>query len=492
MIPEPVTHQSRQKEKNPMNFLTLTFVLFMAVLLPGYYLVPRRWQNGILLGANYVFYLWQNPVCGLLLLLSTLISYGCARAMERARRRKPWLIACLTVLFGQLFLLKYLNFVCTEILGRFGWRLDGVFAGLILPVGISFFSFSLAGYVMDVYRGKIPAERGFVTFAVFGSFFPSILSGPITRAREMLPQLHTPRKPEEALCKQGLWRFLCGAAKKLVTVPLLASLADPILNAPCDHSSAALLLAAVCYSMQIYLDFSGYSDMAIGTALLLGISLPENFCAPYLSCSVKEFWKRWHISLTSWFREYLYFPLGGSRKGKWRTYCNVLIVFAVSGLWHGANRTFLVWGLLNGLYQVVGSMTEPTRARLRERLRLPRALADGWRMLITFGLITLSWVFFRAASVEEGWFILRRILLIFRDGPGQVPGLLNVRQSAVLILALAGCAVEDVRIAAGKRVRVERMGAAYWLLAAALLFALLLLGQYGAGYHAQDFLYFRF
>lgn len=476
-----------------MNFLSLAFLVFFPVTLLLYYLLPKKAQNALLLAANCTFYLWAGPAAGVYLLAAVLVCWLCSLAMERGERRQLWLSVGVVSLLGALFLLKYLDPAARALLALLG-RADPSPFERFLPLGVSFYSFSLAGYLFDVYRGKCGAERSFPRFAAYAAFFPSILSGPINRARELLPQLERPRRFDLEGFKAGLWRFLCGAAKKLVLANILAELIDPAYAAPWDYSGGAWLLEACAYSLYIYADFSAYSDLALGAARMLGLALPENFRAPYLSRSVKGFWKKWHISLTSWFREYLYFPLGGSRKGAPRTYLNILVVFAVSGLWHGAGFTFLVWGLLNGLYQVVGMWTQPARTRLRSALRIPE---DAWYVaavqgLVTFGLITVSWVFFRASSVYEALFILKRILLILRDGPGLVCLPFPARKQAVLFLSLALMLAEDIMIARGRDFPIQRTSFRFWLSAALLAAATLLFGLYGPGFQAQDFTYFQF
>lgn len=477
-----------------MNFLTSTYFFLFALSAVGTYCLPRKAQNGLLLAANYIFYLWANPALGLLLAAATLVGYGCARAMEREQQRRLWLTLGVLCLFGALFVFKYLDFFCQSFLDLTG--LGGSFqSGLVLPVGISFYSFSLAGYLFDVYRRRLPAERNLLHFAVFASLFPSILCGPINRAGDLLPQLKTPRCFDAAAVKGGVWRFLCGAAKKLVAASLLSDLIDPVWAGAGEFGSGSWLIAAGAYSLYIYLDFSAYSDMAIGSAQVLGLRLMENFTAPYLSRSVKSFWKKWHISLTSWFREYLYFPLGGSRKGKGRARLNVLIVFAVSGLWHGAGYTFLVWGLLNGIYQVLEDVTQDARHRLHRRLHIREdsrvlALVQG---LLTFVLVSIAWVFFRAPSLEQALFALSQMALVVRDGFGPASGLLARRGIVLLGAALGLCLWEDVRIARNcSRMPFAQSRWRYWLSMAGMLFVLLLFGRYGPGFDAQDFVYFKF
>lgn len=477
-----------------MNFLTLTFLVFFAAALICYYGCPKRIQNIALLAANYVFYMWANPSLGIFLVLGTLVGYLCGRMAERGGRGKLWLGLTMAYCFGALFAFKYLDFVCRTALDLVGIGAGSFHTGLALPVGISFYSFSLVGYVFDVYRGKLRSERNLLRFAAFSSFFPSILSGPINRARDLLPQLSGERRFELEPFKEGLWRFLKGTAKKLVPAGLLAGAIDSVYSAPYDFGSGMWLITAILYSIYIYIDFSAYSDMAIGAAEMLNIRLMENFRAPYLARTVKEFWKRWHISLTSWFREYLYFPLGGSRGGQVRTWLNVLVVFAVSGIWHGAGFPFLIWGLLNGCYQVAGSLTAPFRQRLRARLHIPENAwyTAAFQMLFTFMLITAAWIFFRSESLDQAVFIIKRILLLFRDGFGPTAEILSPRALAVLILALALCLAEDIRIQKERACTLARTSFRFWIGVALLASATLIFGQYGEGFNAQDFIYFQF
>lgn len=477
-----------------MNFLTPTFLTFFSIAVFLYYILPKKAQNAALLGANCVFYLWAGPALGVWLLGAVLLSFFCALAMERMTRRRLWLSLGVLALFGTLFVFKYLDFVVQTVSALLR-RPVPPSLGLFLPIGISFYSFTLAGYLFDVYRNQCGAEHNFLRFAAFASFFPSILSGPINRARALLPQLERARRFDLEGFKAGLWRFLCGAGEKLVLANLLFDIIEPAYASPGDYSGAVWLVEACLYSLYIYVDFSAYSDMALGVSRMLGLELTENFRAPYFSRTVKEFWKRWHISLTSWFREYLYFPLGGSRKGRARTWVNILIVFAVSGLWHGAGLTFLLWGLLNGLYQVAGEWTLPARRHLRWLLRIPE---DAWYVavfqgLVTFGLITVAWVFFRAGSLGQAVLIFRRILLGAPGDPKLAAGLWpGKRRFAVMALSLVLVGVKDSRILRGRAFSIERTAFRFWTAAALLAAAILLFGHYGPGFQGQDFVYFDF
>jgi alginate O-acetyltransferase complex protein AlgI len=482
-----------------MSFTSLTFLLFLAAALMGYYLLPKQSQKLFLLAVNYIFYMWWKPSFGVLLLLGTVFSYFAALAIQKQvwHRKKLWLVLDVVYTLGLLLVFKYLDFLFRSIAWLAGREMS-FSLNLILPVGISFFSFGIVGYVFDVYRGKLPAEKNFVEYAAFVSFFPSILAGPIGCARDFLPQIKKPHFYDSERVKRGLMRFVWGAAKKMIVADTLGIIVNKAYSSPEGYSGGLWLAVVIFYSFQIYFDFSAYSDMALGVADMLGFKLTENFRAPYLSRSVKSFWKKWHISLTSWFREYLYFPLGGSRGSRLRTYINILIVFAVSGLWHGAAFTFIIWGLLNGLYQVMGQITQPLRDRLYKRMgiserNIMRVLLQG---LFTFGLITASWVFFRAESLPQAVFIIKRILLIFVRGVGDqgIESLISTSQLAVCGVWALLCIVEDCFIASGKRPwpGFVKTNYAFYCVMAILAASIFLFGVYGQGFNAQDFVYFKF
>ena len=418
------------------------------------------------------------------------MSYCAALACgnEWLGRRKIWTWLGVLYTLGVLFLCKYFNFFAHSFFPRFA----GLEIGL--PLGLSFFSFAVCGYLFDVQAGRIRAERNLLDYACFVAFFPVLLAGPIGKAREFLPQIHALQDFDYARLKRGIFRFIWGAFEKLVAADALGAVVDAAYGDLHAMSGGALLLAALAFSLQIYLDFAGYSDMAIGCADMLGFRVSENFRAPYLSRTVKEFWKKWHISLTAWFREYLYFPLGGNRKGKIRTWCNVLIVFAVSGLWHGAAWTFVIWGLLNGVYQVAGDLTGSWRRTVRGRLHIredSHALSL-WQGIVTFLLITAAWVFFRSESMGDALYVFRSILMIPQSGFGSI-GILGKRSVLLLIPVLAVCCLRDLRLRSGKNMFLaEASSFAYWGELLVLVLMIAVFGAYGEGFDAREFVYFRF
>jgi len=482
-----------------MRFQSLLYMLFLAASALVHARLSPRLRTPFLLALSWFFYALWEPRFLALLLAVTAVSFALARAMRaRPERKKRFLVLGLVFTLGMLFVFKYLGFFTaglSSLLAACGFAPLSL-PKLLLPAGISFFSFAVSGYLIDVYRGTAEPERNFIDYALFVSFFPAVLSGPIERANHLLPQLRARRAPDGDDLRAGSLRFLLGLTKKLLIADRLAILVNAAYAAPETFTGAQLLLAILCYSVQIYCDFSAYTDMAVGSARLLGVRLFENFDAPYSSRSVKEFWRRWHISLSFWFRDYLYFPLGGSRKGKLRTYVNLMIVFAVSGLWHGAAWTFIVWGLLNGAYQVFGALTLPARRSLRASLRIREdsRLTAVWQTLVTFLLTTAAWVFFRADSLPQALLVLRRVVTL---AGGVFPlrfQALGMNRPALIFTALSVLTLAALDRYGQDRLclRLENTAWRRWAFCAGLVLLTLIFGAYGPGYNAQDFVYFKF
>ncbi len=402
-----------------MAFNSFQFLIFFPAVLLLYYVIPGKWKNVWLLLCSYFFYgCWNVHYC-LLLLVCTLLSYFVAIITEEAAKnsgfKKKIFIMGVAVLVGMLSLYKYTNFVLqnlSDLLGRFGMsglpRLD-----IVMPVGISFFTFQALGYLIDVYSGKIAAERSFVNYALFVSFFPQLLSGPIGRADKLLPQYRQARAFSYEKVRNGFLQLLWGLFLKLVISDRAAALVATVYGDFHSFTGMQIMFATIIYGVQIYCDFYGYSAMAIGAAKMLDIELPKNFDTPYLAASVQEFWRRWHMSLSTWLRDYIYFPLGGSRCSKRRHYINILIVFLVSGLWHGAKWSFVAWGLLHGVYQVLGNVFAPYRRKLCEKLgiRTDTSVFLLGRIVVTFALVDFAWLFFRADGFLNALRMCKRILL---------------------------------------------------------------------------------
>ncbi|MFN3874551.1 MAG: MBOAT family O-acyltransferase [Flavobacteriales bacterium] len=404
-----------------MLFNSIDFAVFLPVVFVLYWFAGGRSlarRNLILLVASYVFYGWWDWRFLGLLALSTAVDYAVGLAMERAdspRRRKALLGISLAVNLGLLGFFKYFNFFIQSFADAFtllGMPFAPARLDIVLPVGISFYTFQTLSYSIDVHRGHLKASRDPVAFAAYVSFFPQLVAGPIERATQLLPQFASLRTFDRAKAADGLRQMLWGLFKKLVIADNCAAEVDRIFGDHMNYSGATLLLGAVLFAFQIYGDFSGYSDIAIGCARLFGFSLMRNFAYPYFSRDIAEFWRRWHISLSTWFRDYLYIPLGGSRGGQWMAVRNTFIIFLVSGFWHGANWTFLAWGALNALYFLPLLLRGANRRHMEIAAagRMLPSAADAARMLGTFLLTCIAWVFFRATDLGHALEYLRGML----------------------------------------------------------------------------------
>jgi len=367
-------------------------------------------QNSLLFIVSYIFYgCWDYRFVALLL-ASTLIGYIFGILIDKAKEqnRKRWLIAAITGLLLPLFLFKYFDFFITsfsDLLLYIGLKPHIATLSLILPLGISFYTFHGLSYILDIYNRRIKPTDSFIDYSVFISFFPLLIAGPIERATHLLPQIKKSRVFDYSRTIDGLKQILWGLFKKIVIADNCAGLVDPIFSGHEVFSGSTYLLGAILFSVQIYADFSGYSDMAIGLARMLGFDILRNFSYPYFSRNIAEFWRRWHISLTSWFRDYLYIPLGGSRNGMYKTICNTFIIFLISGFWHGANWTFLFWGLLNAIF-ILPSILWKTNRRymdiVADKTLLPN-LKEALQIIVTFFLATFAWIFFRSENIGDAF-----------------------------------------------------------------------------------------
>ena len=333
---------------------------------------------------------------------------------EKPAVKKLMLTLTLVVCFGVLFLYKYFNFMAGSVVSLvelFGGETPPIVLNLVLPVGISFYTFQTLSYVIDVYRGEVKTERNFFFYALFVSFFPQLVAGPIERPNNLIPQLKNPQKWSSENAIKGAKHMLVGFFKKIVVADLVSVYVNSVYNNPDSVTGLGVIIATALFAVQIYCDFSGYTDIAIGCARIMGIRLMKNFDHPYTATTIKEFWGRWHISLSTWFKDYLYFPLGGSRCSRPRHLLNLMIVFAVSGLWHGAAWTFVIWGVLHGIYQVVGTLTIKRRNALIERIGLSteHPVIVWGRRIITFILVDFAWLFFRANSISDAFTLLGKL-----------------------------------------------------------------------------------
>lgn len=491
-----------------MLFNSLDFLLFFPVVVLCYFLMSDRMKPLWLLAASYYFYMSWNAKYGLLILFCTVCTYLCGLFIEKSRENKQkTLVAtavCIVAVLSVLAYFKYTGFALNtleRILNRIGITWKTPVVDIVLPVGISFFTFQAISYVVDVYRGDIYAEKNFFRYALFVSFFPQLVAGPIERSKNLLKQLAMPQKFSFENAREGILLMLWGYFLKMVIADRAAIFVDAAYANTYEYQGFYMIIATALFAVQIYCDFAGYSIIAMGAAKVLGIHLMENFESPYLSESVSEFWRRWHISLTSWFKDYLYIPLGGSRKGLLRKHINRIIVFLVSGLWHGAEWSFVVWGGLNGLYQVFGDILKPFRDNMNRILHL------NWdsighkliRITVTNILICISWVFFRADSITEAFRIIIGMFTVFNPqilvngavfslGLGRKNCLLLFLSISLLFFAdfckKRGIVVRNVIIRQAPWIR--------WLVFSLSISGILLFGIWGSAYDATNFIYFQF
>lgn len=389
-----------------MQFHTWPFLIFFVVVYVVYLALRRtRYWLHWLLVASYVFYGWWNPLYLLLIAYSTALDYFCVARMRHSRRRGAWLAISLVNNLGLLGFFKYADFITHNVNAMLteanvGYALRA--PGVLLPVGISFFTFQSMSYTIDFYRGKLDHEPSFLRFATFVSFFPQLVAGPIERASRLLPQLREPPSLTATHVADGVSLFVTGFIKKVCLADYLAAYVDTVYLNPAGHAASALACATFAFAWQIYFDFSGYTDMARGVARAMGFELMLNFNHPYLATSLRDFWGRWHISLSTWFRDYVYIPLGGSHGSRWKTYRNLFLTMVISGIWHGAAWTFVVWGTLHGLAYLVSRPIEATRI-------WNECIPNGVKRTVVFTFVCVTWVFFRAESVADALLILRRL-----------------------------------------------------------------------------------
>lgn len=498
-----------------MLFNSMQFLIFLPIVVMGYYAVPNRLRHLWLLAASYYFYMCWNARCAVLILFSTVVTYLSGLMLERIKnsgadartktRRKKIVVALSFVLnLAILFYFKYANFAFDALKDAFRIlhiQLQTPQIDVLLPVGISFYTFQALSYTMDVYRKDISAERDFLKYALFVSFFPQLVAGPIERSKNLLSQIREEHHFSYEHMRDGLLIMLWGYFQKLVLADRIAIIVDQVYGNIEAYPGMYLCVASVLFAVQIYCDFSGYSMIAIGAAKIMGFSLMENFDCPYFSGRVSEFWRKWHISLTSWFRDYLYIPLGGNRKGTVRKYINIVIVFLVSGLWHGAQWTYIIWGGLNGVFQVIGSVTEKWRYKLYKKLNMNTASLGHHlaKVICTFVLIDITWIFFRARSMGQAISIIRSIVTvhnpeIFFNGSLYTLGI-NRNQFSLMVFSILILIIAD----ALKYRKIDIIAVVTkqdlwfrWLFYISAAMFILVFGIWGAGYDAQAFVYFQF
>ena len=405
-----------------MLFNSAAFLIFFPVVTTVYFLLPHRFRWLLLLAASCYFYMAFIPKYILILVVTITVDYFAGLGLEKFEgQTKRWvLIASILTNVGMLAFFKYFNFANENLaaLANFiGWNYPIQSLSILLPIGLSFHTFQSLSYTIEVYRGHQKAERHFGYLALYVLYYPQLVAGPIERPQNVLHQLHEEHQFDYPRVTDGLKRMAWGMFKKVVIADRMVRFVTPVYGDPTSYDGPALVLATLAFAIQIYCDFSGYSDIALGSAQVMGVKLMKNFDHPYFARSISEFWRRWHISLSTWFRDYLYIPMGGNRVSKPRWVFNLFLTFLISGLWHGANWTYIIWGALHGLYFVLSSLTEPFWQRLSALTRLDRLprLKAAIAMLTTFSLVTFAWIFFRAASLSDALYITRHLVSGWRS-----------------------------------------------------------------------------
>lgn len=497
-----------------MLFNSTDFLLFFPIVTLIYYIIPHKLRYLWLLGCSYYFYMCWNPKYIILLLFSTIVTYSSGLIMERLKHssldtahklfgKKCCVAGSFVLNLALLGIFKYFDLfmgTLSHILGLLHIRLAVPAFDLLLPVGISFYTFQALSYTMDIYRNEIYAEKNFFKYALFVSFFPQLVAGPIERSKNLLVQINEKHYLKYENVRDGLFLIFWGYFLKLVLADRIAIIVNIVYENPAAYGGFYIIVATVLFAFQILCDFNGYTTIARGSAQIMGFHLMENFNAPYFADNVADFWRRWHISLTSWFKDYLYIPLGGNRKGKLRKYLNIMIVFTISGLWHGASFAFILWGGLNGIYQVIGEMSKPLIDFLAEKFHIYRQTFSHHilKVISTFIMVDFAWIFFRSGSLGKSKDILRNMLHfnpeILLDGSLYTLGL-NENEFHFLLCALLILAIADYLKYKKINVLDKLQQQTLWFrsLAFALLFcAVILFGIFGPEYEASQFIYFQF
>lgn len=457
-----------------MIFNSLVFIVTFPIIIILYYIMPEKVKNIFLLLTSLVFYACFKFIYIFLLLAVIGIAYMSTLVMEgkEQKYKKKILIVDVILAVGMLAVFKYTN---------------------VLPVGVSFYTFVALGYVIDVYRGRVEAEKDIVAFGTFVAFFPPLLSGPIERAENLLKQIKAKKEFDEERILNGVCRMLWGYFQKVVIADRIAVIVNAVYGNEDEYTGIYVLLATILYAFQIYCDFAGYSNLAIGAARILGFELRENFNVPYRAVNISDFWDRWHISLSTWLRDYVYISLGGNRKGEWKKYRNLLITFLVSGIWHGANWTFVVWGALHGVYSIAHNIL------VKKCKPVASKVVNGLKMLGTFLMVDFAWLFFRADSVKHAFGLIKKMLLEFEvfsllDREKAISMGLEIEEIVVLVIALLVLIIVDfTKDKISYREKIVKLPIVIrWIVFYVAIFVILIFGCYGPGFEAGQFIYAQF
>ncbi len=489
-----------------MLFNSIDFLIFFPIVVGVLFVIPKKLRCLWLLVVSYYFYMSWNPKYAILIAVSTVITYtsGLLIEMVKGKHSKQLVVAgALVSNLAILVVFKYANFVLQSLsvffehlgLGTIERRLD-----LLLPVGISFYTFQALSYTLDVYRGSIKAEKSILKYALFVSFFPQLVAGPIERSGNLLSQIQEINGVKlwnfERI-RDGLLLMFWGLFQKLVIADRASILINQVYTNYHDYGFLEILIASILFAFQIYCDFGGYTNIARGAAQVMGFNLMQNFRQPYLAFSIKDFWRRWHISLTSWFTDYIYIPLGGNRRGVLRKYINIFIVFTISGLWHGASWHFVIWGFLHAIYQVTGDLKRKIFKRLHKNTNISKIDSFSQKLgkiLITFVLVDFAWIFFAADSLHHSYDIIRQMFSVF-----QTTGIFEIGLDRgnwfMLCLGILILLIVDIVHERGKSIFywVNQQTTLFrWILYLGLMWCTILFGIYGVGYDASQFIYFQF
>ncbi|MCQ2770592.1 MAG: MBOAT family protein [Clostridia bacterium] len=483
-----------------MTFNSWEFLIFYPITILLYFLLPKKLSRFSLLIMSLIFYLAWNYKLIVLILFTTAVSYFAALIVEKTQKesvKKLCLIVSLIACLGVLVFFKYYNFLASSL----GWVLTNINGNaydftlnLVLPVGISFYTFQTLSYVIDVYRGNEKAEHDFFLFTLYVTFFPQLVAGPIERPGNLIPQLREKNKLEPDNVRIGLQKMAVGFFKKIVVADLCAEYVNAIYNDAGNATGFGVIIASILFGFQIYCDFSGYTDIAIGCSRVMGIKLMKNFDMPYKAETIKDFWARWHISLSTWFRDYLYFPLGGSRCSKPRHMFNLFMVFFVSGLWHGANWTFVLWGILHAVYRIVGELTFKSREKFWAKVHVnTKSTWFRWiRKVITFLFVVFSWVFFRANSVGDMGLLLKA-LFTNMGSLGSTLTTMGLGTTAIIVTVLSLIVMVELDVLTNTEeneiaITPSRKTSIMWTIWAVAIAWIMLLSVGGA----SSFIYFQF
>lgn len=480
-----------------MLFNSLEFVIFFPIVVALYFILKPRYRWILLLAASYYFYMCWNYKYIVLIMFSTVVDYFAGVFMYKwkdQRLRKLLLLGSLTTNLGLLFFFKYFNFFGESVnvfFARFNIFAEVPYYNFLLPVGISFYTFQTLSYTIDIYRRKQKPEYHFGRFALFVSFFPQLVAGPIERSVNLIPQFRENYKFEYQRVKEGILLMVWGFFKKVVIADRLAEYVNVVYNNPTDHEGLQNVIATFFFSFQIYCDFSGYSDIAIGAALIMGYRLMTNFRRPYFAMNIRDFWQRWHISLSTWFRDYVYISLGGNRVAKWRWYYNLFITFLISGLWHGAEWTFVIWGALHGFYLVFAIWTANIRENANRMAGITKfpGLYKFTQTIVTFVLVYFAWIFFRANNTHDAFLIIANT---FRFGGGDTLNLFNFEADlyigfiSIAFLLTVEYFEEFKELYRKHLLTLPKVWK--WTILTAMILVILVLGVW----QGTDFLYFQF